>query len=155
MSERKLSSSAEDYLEAIYLLAREKGKVRTTSIASFLGHKPSSVTEMLRKLSDDGLVKHEKYSTVIFTPRGEEIARRVFNRHKDLANFLQLLGADKESAEINACKIGHVVDPETMEKLRRFLKFVEEAPVKPIWLKHYKHFIKTGEYLKCEFREEK
>lgn len=152
MGKRKLSPSVEDYLETIYFLAREKGKVGTSDIASFLGHKPPSVTEMLGKLGRDGLVKHEKYGAVSLTPRGRRIAKEIGSRHVDLIRFLRLLGVNKKSAEADACKIEHVVDSRTMEKLRKFLRFVEEAPEKPTWLEHYRYFIKTGKHLECERR---
>jgi len=155
MGKRKLSPSVEDYLEAIYLLAREKDNVRTTDIASFLGHKPPSVTEMLGKLGEDGLVKHEKYGAVSLTPRGRKIATEVSSRHVDLISFLRLLGVDKKSAEADACKIEHIVNPKTMEKLRKFLRFVGEAPEKPQWLDHYRYFVKTGKHPKCERRGER
>lgn len=138
MEERKLSPSTEDYLEAIHLLAKGKGKVGTTDIASFLDHKPPSVTKMLGKLSKDGLVKHKKHGQVLLTPRGRKIAEEVSSRHIDLISFLQILGVDKKSAKADACKIEHVVAPKTMEKLRKFLRFVKEAPEEPQWLEHYK-----------------
>lgn len=144
------STSVEDYLEAIYFIAKEKSEVRTSDIASFLKHKPPSVTEMLGKLSKRGMIKHEKYGTIILTLKGRKIAKRVSDRHVDLINFLQLLGIDKKSAEVNACKIEHVVDSKVMGKLRKFVRFVREAPEKPLWLEHYKHFAKTGKHPKCK-----
>lgn len=153
MGEEKLSPSAEDYLEAIYLLTKEKDDVGTSDIASFLRHKPPSVTEMLGKLRENGLVEHEKHGDVILTSRGEKTAEKISERHADLTTFLQLLGVDKESAKTDACKIEHVVNSKTMKKLRKFLEFVEEAPEEPKWLEHYEHFVKTGEHPECEHRE--
>lgn len=132
MSKKKLSSSVEDYLEAIYWLGEKKGEARSSEISSFLGHKPSSITEMLGKLSKRGLIKHKKYGSVTITLRGRRVAKEISSRHDDLTNFLQLLGIDKKSAEVNACKIEHVVDSKVMEKLRKFVRFVREVPKKPM-----------------------
>lgn len=150
MSEKKLSSSVEDYLEAIYLLSEEKGEVGTSSIASFLGVKLPSVTEMVKKLKERGLVNYKKYGKISLTAQGNKIAEKIKGRHDDLASFLELLGVNKESAQIDACKVEHVVGQKTMRKLREFLKFVNESPMKPTWLDHYRHFLKTGEHPKCK-----
>ncbi|MCK4405163.1 MAG: metal-dependent transcriptional regulator [Hadesarchaea archaeon] len=150
MGKKKFSSSVEDYLEAIYFLTNEETSVKTSNIASFLEHKPPSVTEMLEKLSKEGLVKHEKYGTVSLTPQGLRVAEEVGARHKTLIIFLELLGVDRGTAEIDACKIEHVLNRRTMNRLRRFVEFVQKAPKKPEWLEHYKHFVKTGEHLECK-----
>lgn len=152
MNKRKLGSGVEDYLEAIYFLAREKSNIRTSDIASFLGHKPPSVTEMLEKLSKDGLVEHEKYGVVSLTPRGRRIAKKISSKHIDLVSFLEVLGVDRKTAEIDACKMEHVVSPESMKRLRKFVEFAQkyctqclsERGEEPEWLKHYKQLRRDG-----------
>ncbi len=150
MDKKKFSSSVEDYLEAIYFIVKEKDRAKTSDIASFLGHKPPSVTEMLEKLSKEGLVKHEKYGTVSLTPQGMRVAEEVSGRHKTLISFLELFGVDRGTAEIDACKIEHAVTRRTMNRLRKLVEFVQKAPKEPEWLEHYKHFVKTGEHLECK-----
>lgn len=150
MGKKMFSSSIEDYLETIYFIGKEKGNVRTSDIASSLKYKPPSVTEMLDKLSKKGFIKHEKYGTVSLTPQGMRVAEEVDSRHKTLISFLELLGVDRGTAEIDACKIEHVVTRRTMSRLRKFVEFVQRAPKEPEWLEHYKHFVKTGEHLECE-----
>ncbi len=162
MKRKKVSPSMEDHLEVIYWLVEEKGEARPSEISSFLGHKLPSVTEMLEKLSREGLIKHEKYGAVLLTPRGRRIAKEVSSRHVDLISFLEILGVDRKTAEIDACKIEHVVNPKTMKRLRKLVEFAQEHCIKclrkgvaskPEWLKHYKYFVETGKRLKCEFRE--
>lgn len=150
MGKKKFSPSVEDYLEAIYCIAKEKDKVKTSDITSFLGHKPPSVTEMMEKLSKEGLVKHKKYGTVSLTPQGMRVAEEVGSRHMALISFLELLGVDRGTAEIDACKIEHVVTRRTMNRLKKLVEFVQRAPKEPEWLEHYKHFIKTGEHPECK-----
>ena len=104
---------------------------------------------MLDKLGKRGFIKHKKYDIVFLTPHGMRVAEEVAGRHKTLINFLELLGVDRGTAEIDACRMEHVLNRRTMSRLRKFVEFVQGAPNKPEWLKHYEHFVKTGERLEC------
>lgn len=150
MNKENLTSGIEDYLEAIYVLNQEKDKIGTSDIAGFLGVKLPSVTEMLEKLEDRGLINYEKYGEISLTDEGNDLAEKVSERHEDIMNFLKLLGVDEEDAHVDACKIEHVVGDVTMEKLREFINFVEDAPKDPVWLKHYEEYLETGEHPDCE-----
>jgi len=145
---KRLSESMEDYLEIIYRLEKKKGFARTSDISSFFGHKPSSVTGMLQKLDEQGLVNYEKYRGVTLTAKGKQLAKDVSRRHETLVSFLKVLGIDKEIAEEDACRIEHAVHKETIERLRKFVGFVQKAPKDPKWLRHFEYFIKTGKHPK-------
>jgi len=145
---KRLSESMEDYLEIIYRLEEKKGFARTSDISSFFGHKPSSVTGMLQKLDGQGLVNYEKYRGVTLTAKGKQLAKDVSRRHETLVSFLKVLGIDKEIAEEDACRIEHAVHKETIERLRKFVGFVQKAPKDPKWLRHFEYFIKTGKHPK-------
>jgi len=67
-------------------------------------------------------VTYEKYRGVALTSKGEKIAVDISRRHYILARFLKSLGVRKEIAEQDACKIEHVLHPETMQKLERFIE---------------------------------
>ncbi len=150
LGSNEVSSSVEDYLEAIYILSDEKEKVGTSDIASFLNVKLPSVTEMMEKLGEKGLVDYKKYGKISLTSQGEEKAKKISQRHRDLVNLLELLGVGEDSAQRDACKIEHVVGDQTMKKLRKFLDFVENSPKDPKWLRHYQEFDETGEHPACE-----
>jgi len=145
---KRLSESMEDYLEIIYRLEEKKGFARTSDISSFFGHKPSSVTGMLQKLDEQALVNYEKYRGVTLTAKGKQLAKDVSRRHETLVSFLKVLGIDKEIAEEDACRIEHAVHKETIERLRKFVSFVQKAPKDPKWLRHFEYFIKTGKHPK-------
>jgi len=145
---KRLSESMEDYLEIIYRLEEKKGFARTSDISSFFGHKPSSVTGMLQKLDEQALVNYEKYRGVTLTAKGKQLAKDVSRRHETLVSFLKVLGIDKEIAEEDACRIEHAVHKETIERLRKFVGFVQKAPKDPKWLRHFEYFIKTGKHPK-------
>jgi len=143
------SKSVEDYLEAIYNITERKGYARTKDISRELDVRPPSVTEMLKKLDNIGLVNYERYGGVILTKKGERIAKVVKTRHDAIKAFLSILLISEKTAERDACKLEHDLSPETIEQLTKFVRFVKKAPIYPKWLEHFKEFCRTGEYV-CE-----
>lgn len=143
--------TAEEYIETIYELEKKDGKARTGLIASELNVKPPSVTEMLQKLQNKGLVKYETYIGVELTSKGREIAKKLRKKHELIGHFLEIIGVEKELAEIDACQIEHHVSPKTMERLEKFVKFVQDAPACPRWIEHFNEYCKTGKRSKCIF----
>lgn len=143
------SESVEDYLEAIYTIQRTKGYARTTDIKRLLGHSAASVTEMFQKMDREGYVNYEKYGGVTLTKEGLRIAVLVSTRHRILTNFLEILGIPSEIATDDACKIEHSVHQETMERLTRFVEFVQSGPENPRWLDHFQEFWETGKVVNC------
>jgi len=128
----------EDYLEAIYILLEERGYARVLDIASRLGVKPPSVTEMLQKMSRLGLVVYEKYRDVRLTSKGRKIAETVVKRHRILKEFLVLLGVDEDIAEEDACGMEHSIHLETVEKLTKFVEFIKSSPSTSKWLADFR-----------------
>ena len=150
VSNRMTSQSVEDYLETIYELKKEEGYVRTTDISSCLGVQPPSVTEMIQKLDENGFLIYTKYRGVTLTPKGEKLAKAIKQRHMALTRFLKILGIDEELAERDACRIEHNVHTKTMKRLAKFVDFVHEMSHHPIWLKHFEHYVKTGNHIECK-----
>ena len=93
------SSAAEDYLERIQELIDSKGYARMVDIAGSLGISQASVTNMVKRLDAEGLVRHEKYRGLILTEEGKEIAKAISHRHRILSNFLKLLGVAPPEVE--------------------------------------------------------
>jgi DtxR family Mn-dependent transcriptional regulator len=145
-----VSKSVEDYLEAIYGLIKEKGYARPIDIAQKLQVKQPSATEMVQRLAKSELVSYEKYRGLTLTPKGEKIAKSIYQRHKTLTEFLKILGVKERIAEQDACKIEHDVNPQTMKRLVKFVEFVQKSPKEPKLLEHFKRYIKTGKHLQCD-----
>lgn len=122
MSETKtLSSSMQDYLEAILELA-EKGAVRITDIANKLNIAKASVNQTVSKLKELGLVYQQSYGPVELTEDGRAYANKVKQRHMKLKQFLvEVLGVGHETAEKDACLMEHAVSSQTMDRLTEFL----------------------------------
>lgn len=140
----RLSESEEGYVEAIHSLIREHGYARVADIAATLDVKPPSVTRMLQRLDEQKFVNYTRYRGVILTPKGNLLAETLARRHKALKKFLIMIGVGEKSAEKSACEMEHKIDSEIIEKLVKFVEFVESAPHNPPFLNHLKHYARTG-----------
>lgn len=118
----KTTTAAQDYLEAIYELIEEKGYAKVVDIAERLTLKGPSVTRMVQKLSRDGFLKSEKYRGIIMTEKGKVTARDMQRRHQLLREFLELLGVDRKTANMDAEGMEHHVSRKTLRCIDDFVK---------------------------------
>ena len=139
----------EDYLEVLDAIIIEKGYAKVKDVSKILGVGPSSVTEMFQKLSKAGYINYEKYSGVTLTAKGKTIAKKTRKKHNTLKEFLLILGVNEKIADADACRIEHIVNPETMNRLTKFVEFVQRFKEGPRWLDHFKYFYETGKYVEC------
>ncbi len=91
-----------------------------------------------------GLVNYRRYDGISLTPKGEGIAKVVKDRHETIRAFLEIIRVPPRIANKDACIIEHELEPETIEQLRNFVRFVRSAPDYPQWLQHFETFCKTG-----------
>ncbi len=125
-----LSASLEDYIEAIFHIVRDKQAAKARDIAKRLNVNSSSVTGALQSLAKKGLVNYAPYDVITLTPEGETLAIDVIRRHETLYGFLvKVLSIDEAEAEETACKMEHVISPKILERLIRFVDFVEKCPM--------------------------
>jgi len=146
-AQREQTASMEDYLEAVAML-RGKGKVvRVSQISRKLKVKMPSVTSALKKLSEQELVEHERYGHIKLTPEGDKVAGEVLRRHKALTRFFaQALGINRKTAEEDACKIEHVISPLSLERVIKFIEFIEACPLgEANFPKRYKYYLEHGQ----------
>ncbi len=151
---KRLSRSLEDYLEVIYLLHKEKGYARVTDIANRLSVKKPSVVSALKRLEDLGFIIHEKYGRVSLTSEGVKKAQDIYERHIILLRFFRdILGVPHEEAERDACIVEHYLGNETIDKLTKFVMFVDvfwQKGVDPKWLERFRKFVEDQELPPCE-----
>jgi DtxR family Mn-dependent transcriptional regulator len=115
--------TTQDYLKAIYGLARNGDLVSTTEISQKLDVAPASVTEMLKKLAQDGYIKHSPYHGSTLTEKGLQEAQRVTRKHRLLETFLSdVLHIGKDRVHKEACQMEHALSDEAEESLCRLLK---------------------------------
>jgi DtxR family transcriptional regulator, Mn-dependent transcriptional regulator len=121
-----LTRALEDYLETIYELLRERHEARVRDIAEARGVKAGSVSPALRRLSDLGLLDYTRRGHIGLTPTGERLARRIHARHRALEQlFVQVLAMDPTDAEPVACAMEHSLTPAAMDRLARFLEYLD------------------------------
>lgn len=153
MEKKKLSSSMEDYLEAILVLTKKNGIVRVSDIAQLLSVRKPSVNAALEALSKKKLVLHKRYGDVNLTKEGKVLARNVQSRHDMFVKFLnEILDIDFKTAQEDACKMEHVISHQTFNKLTKFIEFLETCPDqdRPYCLQNFDYYYKTGRRRKCE-----
>jgi DtxR family Mn-dependent transcriptional regulator len=118
----------EQYLETIYDLQEKWGAASVTDIAQIRKVKSPSVTYVLQKLKDLGLVNYKKYRSVTLTSNGRRIAKKLEKTHETLSSFFIMIGVDESLADDDACELEHVVCHETAEKLAQFVEWIEKNP---------------------------
>jgi DtxR family Mn-dependent transcriptional regulator len=125
-----LSSSLEDYLEAIYRLTPGRTAARGRDIAERLRVRRSSVTLALRALSARGLVNYSPYDRVTLTVRGRTAARDISRRHEALRRFfVKVLEVEEQEADRAACKMEHDLSPALRRRLTEFARFMTRCPL--------------------------
>ena len=109
----------ENYLEAIVVLKREKGHVRSIDIANHLELSRPSVSKAMKKLEELGHIVMESDGEIVLLESGERIGREIDERHQILYRLLVKLGVSEENAENDACKIEHALSQETFDRLKQ------------------------------------
>lgn len=115
------SDRMEDYLEVIYELIQRKGYATTVDISKYMSVSSPSVTKMVQRLDESGLVKYEKYRGIVLTNEGVSIAVGIRDRHNLLVEFLKTIGVDEAIANSDAEGIEHHLHVQTLKKLEAFL----------------------------------
>jgi DtxR family Mn-dependent transcriptional regulator len=123
------SDSVEEYLEAIYSF-NEKGELaKNTELAKKLRVAPPSVTQMIKKLAEEGLVEHQPYKGVALTGRGMALAQKVVRKHRLLERFLHdFLGLNRDKIHDEACRMEHTLSDEAALALCKALDSPETCP---------------------------
>lgn len=104
------SESVEEYLEAIYKLNERGRMAKNVDLAKSLKITPPSVTQMIQKLSEEGLVVYEPYKGVMLTGKGMALAQKVVRKHRLLERFLHdYLNLDRDVVHDEACRMEHTL----------------------------------------------
>lgn len=121
--------STEDYIKHIYKLQQENEKVTTSALAESLALKDASITDMLKKLSDKGLVSYRRYQGVALTEAGRMMAMKILRRHRLWEMYLvKYLGFSWDQIHDEAERLEHVTSDELEHALDRSLGFPSIDP---------------------------
>lgn len=114
-----LQESGEMYLETIYILSQKSSSVRSIDVGDYMGFSKPSVSRAVGILKKGGYVVMDKDGYLSLTVSGLEVAKKIYERHTTLTDFLVRLGVDKNTAVEDACKMEHDISDETFEALKR------------------------------------
>ena len=122
----KLGESREDYLEAAYILKRQKGYVRNCLLSNYLNYSKASVSVAIRGLLADGYVIKDEHGYIELTAEGKKIAKKVYARHLLLEEFLRRIGVSPETANHDACRMEHTISEESYKKIQELVRKMKE-----------------------------
>ena len=115
----KLHASGEDYLEAILVLHKKMGMVRSVDVARHMEVSKPSVCHAVATLRDGGFLTMDEDYFLHLTDVGREVAEKIYKRHCFFTEQLISAGVDPKTAEADACRIEHTISQDSFEKIRR------------------------------------
>jgi Mn-dependent DtxR family transcriptional regulator len=113
-----LKESGEMYLETIYVLNQKSDSVRSIDVCEYMGYSKPSVSRAVGLLKKEGLIDVSAEGFLTLTKTGEQTAKKLFERHTILSEFLISLGVDEETATEDACRIEHVISEKSFEAIK-------------------------------------
>lgn len=125
IEKKEIYESGEDYLEAILMLSQTLDRVRAIDIVHKLGYSKPSVSIAMKNLKAKGFVEVIR-NTITLTPKGLEIAEKMYGRHKWVSKFFKTLGVPEDIATSDACKLEHHFSDETFNTLKKYFSNTEK-----------------------------
>ena len=116
-----LQESGEMYLETIYVLSKN-GVVRSLDVAEYMGFSKPSVSRAVGLLKQGGYLIMDRDGSLTLTEDGLGVAKKIYERHTLLSDFLVRLGVDEKTAVEDACKIEHDISDESFAAIKRHVK---------------------------------
>lgn len=116
----ELHPSGEDYLKAIFLLQRQRGKVRSIDLARYMGYSKPSISRAVSLLKRCGLLTVSN-GFLDLTEEGWRTAAYLYEKHSIITSLLVRIGVSPETARSDACRIEHSISDESFQKLKRWV----------------------------------
>lgn len=114
-----LQESGEMYLETILILSQKKEKVHAVDISEYMGYSKPSVSRAVGLLLNGDYIQIQQNGSITLTPGGREVAETMYERHQTISQYLISIGVPEKIAMDDACKIEHVISPESFEALKK------------------------------------
>ena len=114
----KIHASGEDYLEAVLMVQKEKGMVRSVDLARHMGYSKPSISHAVGVLRDGGFLTMDNDGFLHLTDVGQEVAEKIYERHQFFTQWLLDAGIDPETAEQDACRMEHTISQKSFEQIR-------------------------------------
>ncbi len=122
----KVQESRENYLEAIYVLGKRQGSVRSIDVANYLDFSKPSVSVAVANLKSALLLTVDDGGNLVLTDAGRALAEQVYERHTLLTAVLVRLGVDEATAADDACRIEHVISQVSFEKIKEYMVGIDK-----------------------------
>ena len=119
---KKLHASGEDYLEAVLVLQKEKGMVRSVDVARHIGVSKPSVCHAVNTLKDGGFLVMDEDHFLRLTDVGQEVAEKTYEKHCFFTRLLVDAGVEPKVAERDACRMEHAISDDSFQKIKLGLK---------------------------------
>ena len=113
-----MKESGEMYLETILILSKKSNFVRAIDVGEYMGYSKPSVSRAVGLLKAGGYIQVDENGAITLLPPGQEVAERIYERHRVLTDFFTRIGVDPDVAEADACRIEHVISEETFNAWR-------------------------------------
>ena len=114
----KIHASGEDYLEAVLILQKKQGMVRSVDLARHMGFSKPSISHAVGILKNGGFLTVDEDGFLQLTAIGHEVAEKIYERHRFFTEQLIAAGVDQETAEQDACRIEHAISDTSFRKLK-------------------------------------
>ena len=114
----KLYESGEDYLEAVLMLQKKNGMVRSVDLARHMEVSKPSVCHAVATERDGGFLTVDRDYFLPLTEAGQEVAGKIYERHLFFTEQLMAAGVDRATAEQDACRIDHAISDTDFQKLK-------------------------------------
>ena len=115
-----IQESGEMYLETIYVLAGKGEAIRSIDVCEEMGYSKPSVSRAIGILKNNQYITVDKKGYISLTESGKALAEKIYERHTIISDFLLSLGVDDKTADIDACKMEHVISDQSFEAIKRF-----------------------------------
>lgn len=116
-----IHESGEDYLEAILMIKKRSGNVRSIDVARELSFSKPSVSVAMKNLKTSNYITVDENGFINLTEAGQEIANKIYERHTFLTNWLTSMGVDPEVAAEDACKMEHAISSESFSAIKKYV----------------------------------
>ena len=113
-----IRESGEMYLETVYILSQKSSTVRSIDVGEYMGYSKPSVSRAVGLLKKEGYIKVDGQGSITLTETGEEIARRIYERHTLLSRLFVNIGVDEKTAAEDACRIEHYISDDTFAAIK-------------------------------------
>lgn len=120
-----IQESGEMYLETILVLSKKIGNVRSLDVANEMNYSKPSVSRAMGILKSEEYIVIDDDGFITLTSSGAKIAKKIYERHVVISDLLVSIGVDRKTADLDACRIEHVISDKTFKAIKKKIKGVK------------------------------